>query len=84
MTCVWGLPWSSNSGGPSPPRTALMLAPAVSTRTRSKLSNILKSFPECVVRLPTAYQRKGAVPTGGTEPCLQLKLVARGCASSTT
>jgi hypothetical protein len=64
------------AGGPSPPRTALMLAPSVSTRTRPKL-------PECVVRLRTAYQRNGAVPTGGTEPRLQLKLVARGCASST-
>src|SRR5829696_2665681 len=38
---------------------------------------------ERLVGPPTAFQRDGAVPAGVTEPCLQPKLVARGCASST-
>jgi hypothetical protein len=55
------------------------LTPFASARTFSKPSNILESSPE----FATAYHRNGAVSAGATEPCLQLKRVARGCASST-
>src|SRR3712207_4014236 len=46
MACVWGLPWSSRSGGPSPPTTAWILAPSVSTLTRSNPSNIVEEDRE--------------------------------------
>ena len=49
-----------------------MIAPSVSTRTRSAPSNIPGLPLERVVGLPTAYQRNGAVPAGVTERCLQL------------
>src|SRR5450755_1532437 len=54
MACVWGLPCSSSSGGPEPPRRKRILPSATATCSRVKPGKIMATIPASGAGRPAA------------------------------